>query len=78
MSMSDSDRQHLSQRHHSDPGRGQGVPIIIVRDDTFTMSKKMDAILSRLKLRDMVKIQQGAQIVSNNVDIPYIKEKLGL
>lgn len=54
------------------------IPIIIVRDDTFTMSKKMDAILSRLKLRDMVKIQQGAQVVSNNVDISYIKEKLGL
>jgi uncharacterized protein len=54
------------------------VPIIIVRDDTFTMAKKMDAILSRLKLRDMVKIQQGAQIVSNNVDIAYIKEQLGL
>jgi uncharacterized protein len=56
----------------------KGIPIIIVRDDTFTMSKKMDAILSRLKLRDLVKIQQGAQVVSNNVDIPYIKEQLGL
>lgn len=54
------------------------VPIIVVREDTFSMSKKMDAILSRMKLRDMVKIQQGAQIVSNNVDIPYIKQKLGL
>jgi uncharacterized protein len=42
------------------------------------MSKKMDAILSRLKLRDMVKIQQGAQVVNNSVDIPYIKDQLGL
>jgi len=56
----------------------KGIPIIIVRDDTFTMSKKMDAILSRLKLRDMVKIQQGAQVVNNSVDIPYIKDQLGL
>lgn len=54
------------------------IPIIVVRDDTFTMSKKMDSILSRLKLRDMVKIQQGAQVVANHVDIPYIKKKLGL
>ena len=54
------------------------IPIIIVRDDTFTMAKKMDSIMSRLKLRDMVKIQQGAQVVSNNVDISYIKEQLGL
>jgi len=54
------------------------TPIIVVHDDTFSMFKKMESILSRLKLRDMVKIQQGAQIVANNVDIAYIKEKVGL
>lgn len=54
------------------------IPIIVVRDDTFSVSKKMNFILSHLKLRDMVKIQQGAQIVANNVDIAYIKEKIGL
>lgn len=54
------------------------VPIIVVREDTFTISRKMDSILSRLKLRDMVKIQRGAQVVANNVDIPFIKEKIGL
>jgi BioD-like phosphotransacetylase family protein len=54
------------------------IPIIVVRDDTFSISKKMNFILSHLKLRDMVKIQQGAQVVANNVDIAYIKEKIGL
>jgi BioD-like phosphotransacetylase family protein len=54
------------------------VPLIVVRDDTYSMSKKMNFILSHLKLRDMVKIQQGAQVVANNVDIAYIKEKIGL
>jgi len=54
------------------------VPIIVVRDDTFSMSKKMASILSRLKLRDMVKIQHGAQVVANNVDIAHIKEQIGL
>lgn len=56
----------------------RGVPIIVVRDDTFTVSQKMDSILSRLKLRDMVKIHQGAQIVAKNLDFAYIKEKIGL
>lgn len=54
------------------------VPIIVVRDDTFTVSQKMDSILSRLKLRDMVKIQHGAQVVAKNIDFAYIKKRIGL
>jgi uncharacterized protein len=54
------------------------VPIVVVRDDTFTVAKKMETILSRHKLRDVIKIQQGAQLVSSNLDIQYIKSEIGL
>jgi BioD-like phosphotransacetylase family protein len=54
------------------------VPIVVVRDDTFTVAKKMEAILSRHKLRDVIKIQHGSQLVSSIIDFPYLKEFLGI
>jgi BioD-like phosphotransacetylase family protein len=54
------------------------VPIVVVRDDTFSVAKKMEAILSRHKLRDVVKIQHGSQLVSSIMDFAYLKEALGI
>jgi len=38
----------------------------------------MESILQRHKLRDIIKIKQGAQLVSSNIDFEYIKKTLGL
>ncbi len=54
------------------------TPIIMVREDTYSVAKKMDSILSRHKLRDAIKIKQGADLVANNIDFQYIKKELGL
>jgi BioD-like phosphotransacetylase family protein len=54
------------------------IPIIVVRDDTFSVAKKMESILQRHKLRDIIKIKQGAQLVSSNIDFEDIKKGLGL
>jgi len=54
------------------------VPIVIVREDTFSVAKKMETILSRHKLRDVIKIRQGAQLVSSNIDYEFIKKSLGV
>ena len=54
------------------------TPIIMVREDTFTVAKKMDDILSRHKLRDVIKIKRGAELVADNVDFQYLKSELGL
>jgi len=54
------------------------IPIIIVREDTFSVAKKMETLLSRHKFRDAVKIKQGAEVVAANVDLAYIREKLGV
>lgn len=54
------------------------IPIVVVRDDTYTVAKKMEIILSRHKLRDVIKIRQGAQLVSSSIDFSYLKERLGV
>ena len=54
------------------------IPIVMVREDTYTVAKKMETILSRHKLRDVIKIRQGAQLVSSSVDVEYIKNAIGL
>ncbi|HCU69211.1 MAG TPA: hypothetical protein DGF30_08305 [Desulfomicrobium sp.] len=54
------------------------VPIVVVRADTFTVAKKMEAILSRHKLRDVIKIQHGSQLVSSIIDFPFMKDALGI
>ena len=54
------------------------IPIVIVRDDTYTVAKKMESILSRHKLRDEIKIRQGAQLVSSSIDYEHVKKQLGL
>jgi hypothetical protein len=56
------------------------IPIVVVRDDTFTVAKKMEAILTRHKLRDVIKIKikQGAQLVSSSIDFEYLKGQVGI
>ncbi len=54
------------------------IPIIVVRDDTFSVAKKMETILQRHKLRDIIKIKQGAQLVRSNIDFETIKKRIGL
>ncbi|WP_027368865.1 phosphotransacetylase family protein [Desulfocurvibacter africanus] len=54
------------------------IPIIMVREDTYTVAKRMETILSRHKLRDVIKIRQGAQLVSSSIDFEYLKQVAGL
>ncbi|MGE4296406.1 MAG: phosphotransacetylase family protein [Desulfovibrionaceae bacterium] len=54
------------------------IPIIVVRDDTFSVAKKMEALLVRHKVRDVIKIRQGAQLVNQSVDFAYLKQQMGL
>ncbi len=54
------------------------VPIIMVREDTYTVAKKMEDLLVRHKLRDVQKIRQGSQLVSSTLNFNLIKESLGI
>ncbi len=54
------------------------TPIIMVREDTFAVSKKMEHILTRHKLRDMIKVNHGAQLVAEALDFDFLRERLGM
>ena len=54
------------------------IPIVMVRDDTYSVAKEMESILSRHKLRDVIKIQHGAQLVNTALEYDYMKSAIGL
>lgn len=53
------------------------VPLVAVRDDTFSIAKKMEALLARHKLRDQAKIDQGARLVARHLDMPLLQRLAG-
>ncbi|OIN98744.1 MAG: hypothetical protein AUJ49_12730 [Desulfovibrionaceae bacterium CG1_02_65_16] len=54
------------------------TPIIMVREDTFAVAKKMENILSRHKLRDMIKVNHGVQLVADALDFDLLRQRLGM
>lgn len=56
----------------------RGVPIIVVRDDTYTVAKKVEKLSIRLRLRDKAKVTHGIELVIKNVNFPLLYEKLGI
>lgn len=53
-----------------------GIPVLLVRDDTYTVAQRMEFVLSRHKFRDAVKIRQAAQLVAGTLDFSAIREAL--
>ena len=54
------------------------VPIVVVREDTYSVARRMEALLARHKLRDPGKFQQASQLVAANIDVAAIRQGLGL
>ncbi len=52
--------------------------IIIVREDTFTVAKKMENLLTRHKMRDAVKVRQGAELVAKHLRLDALRASLGI
>jgi len=50
--------------------------IIIVREDTFTVAKKMENLLTRHKMRDDVKVRQGAELVAKHLRMDVLRKSL--
>jgi hypothetical protein len=55
-----------------------GVPLIVVREDTYTVAKRMESILESSKLRDTVKISHGIELVNSILDYKTICKALGI
>ena len=54
------------------------IPILVVRDDTFTVAKKLEKLSVRLRLRDKSKVDRGMSLVTENVDFQLLYKKLGI
>ncbi|NWF51947.1 MAG: phosphotransacetylase family protein [Nitrospirae bacterium] len=56
----------------------KNIPIIVVRDDTYTIAKKVEKLSTRLRLRDKTKVARGTELVINNVNFSLLYKKLGI
>jgi BioD-like phosphotransacetylase family protein len=54
------------------------IPIMVVRDDTYSVAKKLERLSVRLRLRDKSKVESGMKLVTENVDFPLLYKKLGI
>src|SRR4030042_495429 len=54
------------------------IPMMVVRDDTYSVAKKLERLSVRLRLRDKAKVDRGMNLVMENVDFPLIYKKLGI
>jgi BioD-like phosphotransacetylase family protein len=54
------------------------IPIMVVRDDTYSVAKKLERLSVRLRLRDKAKVDRGMKLIAENVDFPLLYRKLGI
>ncbi|HYA11616.1 MAG TPA: phosphotransacetylase family protein [Thermodesulfovibrionales bacterium] len=54
------------------------IPIIVVRDDTYAVAKKLEKLSVRLRLRDKAKVSHGMDLVMESVNFPLLYKKLGV
>lgn len=54
------------------------IPILVVREDTYSVAKKLERLSVRLRLRDKAKVARGMDLVMENVDFPLLYKKLGI
>jgi hypothetical protein len=56
----------------------KNIPILVVREDTYSIAKKLEKLSVRLRLRDKSKVARGMNLVAENVDFPLLYKKLGI
>lgn len=56
----------------------RGVPVVVVRDDTYTVAKKIDELSRKLRLREKEKVFCGIRLIEDKVDFKRLYDALGL
>ncbi len=54
------------------------IPLIVVREDTYTVAKEMEKVLDSSKFREPSLIDYGVKLVKSNLDLAALKTGLGL
>jgi hypothetical protein len=56
----------------------KNIPILVVREDTYSIAKKLERLSVRLRLRDTSKVDRGMYLVAENMDFALLYKKLGI
>jgi BioD-like phosphotransacetylase family protein len=56
----------------------RGVPIVVVRDDTYSVAKKMEELSRKLRLKESEKVYCGIRLVEERVDFERLYRSLDL
>lgn len=56
----------------------KGVPVVVVRDDTYTVAKKVEAMVGRFSLDDREKIDHGIKLIEKAFDFEKLYHRLNL
>ncbi|NWF76276.1 MAG: phosphotransacetylase family protein [Nitrospirae bacterium] len=54
------------------------IPIVVVREDTYSIAKKLEKLSVRIRLRDVAKVNRGMRLVAENIDFKLLYDKLGI
>ncbi len=55
-----------------------GVPIIVARDDTYSVAKKVEELSGKLSLREKEKVDCGIRLIGEKVNFARLYEALGI
>ncbi|MCK4390388.1 MAG: phosphotransacetylase family protein [Desulfobacterales bacterium] len=56
----------------------RGVPIVVVRDDTYSVAKKVEELSRKLRLREKEKVYCGIRLIEERVNFKRLYEALGI
>jgi BioD-like phosphotransacetylase family protein len=56
----------------------KNIPLLVVREDTYSTAKKLERLSVRLRLRDKVKVERGMSVINECVNFPLIYRKLNI
>jgi BioD-like phosphotransacetylase family protein len=56
----------------------RGVPIVVVREDTYSVAKKVEEVSRKLRLREREKVYYGIKLVDEKVDFERLYQTLGI
>lgn len=56
----------------------KNIPILVVREDTYSIAKKLERLSVRLRLRDTGKVERGMSIVTEHVNFSLLYQKMGI
>ncbi len=56
----------------------EGIPLISVKEDTFTTIDRIQAIMGKLRIREKDKMLRAKKLVKDHVNIPALLRRLGI